>query len=75
MVEQTVIALARRQYEVARLASQGYSNKEIAQSLGVSVHTVRNTMRVVFEKVQVCNRVALANAFAGQRVVCNGDGR
>jgi DNA-binding CsgD family transcriptional regulator len=66
--QQSVVVLAPRQYEVARLASQGLTNKDIACVLGVSAHTVRNTMRVVFEKLQVENRVGVANAFAAGRV-------
>lgn len=68
MVEEPVFVLPHRQFAVARLAARGLSNKEIANVLGISVHTVRNTLHAVFEKVQVDNRVSLANAFAARRV-------
>jgi len=75
VVETSVVVLPPRQFAVARLAAQGLSNKEIASTLGISVHTVRNTMHAVFEKVQVDNRVSLANAVAAGRVQSAGTPR
>ena len=68
MAETETVGLAPRQYAVAQLAASGLRNKEIAAALGVSLHTVRNTMSVVFARLGVENRVGLANAFVLGRV-------
>ena len=54
-----VSTLARREMEVAELASQGKSNKQIAEQLNLSEHTVKNYLFRVFEKLGVSNRSEL----------------
>jgi DNA-binding CsgD family transcriptional regulator len=52
--------LTRREREVARLACQGHSNKEIAQNACLSLQTVKKHLHSVFRKLQVPSRSRLA---------------
>jgi DNA-binding NarL/FixJ family response regulator len=52
-------ALTRRQFEVARAAASGLSNKELATQLGVSEGTIKNHLHAVYERLQVDGRLAL----------------
>jgi two-component system nitrate/nitrite response regulator NarL len=51
--------LTRRQFEVARAAASGLSNKELATRLGVSEGTIKNHLHAVYERLQVDGRLAL----------------
>jgi len=53
--------LSTRQVEVAELAAQGYSNREIASELKMTEQIVKNVLHTVFDKIGVWNRVELAN--------------
>jgi DNA-binding NarL/FixJ family response regulator len=48
-----------REAVVVRLAIEGLSNREIAQELALTEHTVKNYMFRVFDKLGVSNRVEL----------------
>jgi DNA-binding CsgD family transcriptional regulator len=52
--------LTPREREVARLAARGLGDKEIAQQLFLSPHTVKGYMKACYRKLGVNNRVALA---------------
>ncbi|MDQ3897148.1 MAG: LuxR C-terminal-related transcriptional regulator, partial [Actinomycetota bacterium] len=52
--------LSEREREVARLAAEGLSNKEIAAQLHLSVRTVESHIRHVLTKVGLANRTQLA---------------
>ncbi|MGD3109768.1 LuxR C-terminal-related transcriptional regulator [Streptomyces sp. YGL11-2] len=52
--------LTRAETVVARLVAEGMTNKEIADLLVLSVHTVGTHVRSSFTKLNVTNRVALA---------------
>lgn len=52
--------LSPREQEVARQASMGHSNPDIADSLGISERTVRAHLSAIFEKLQVSDRLMLA---------------
>ncbi|MDJ1130561.1 LuxR C-terminal-related transcriptional regulator [Streptomyces iconiensis] len=52
--------LTRAETSVARLVAEGLTNKEIADLLVLSVHTVGTHVRSSFSKLDVTNRVALA---------------
>lgn len=52
--------LTRREESVVRLVLQGMVNREIAEKLGLSEHTVKNYLFRIFDKVGVSNRVELA---------------
>jgi len=53
------IRLTKRQTEVIALVADGLTNREIAQQLGLSTHTVRNYLFRIFDKIGVSNRVLL----------------
>lgn len=52
--------LSAREHQVARLASDGMRDKDIARRLDIAVSTVRTHLDHAFEKLAVRNRVALA---------------
>jgi DNA-binding CsgD family transcriptional regulator len=52
-------ALTPRETEIARLITQGLSNKEICQILGISHGTVKNHVFAIFRKVGVQSRFEL----------------
>jgi two-component system nitrate/nitrite response regulator NarL len=55
--------LSRREVQVAEHAVQGESNKQIADRLRLSEHTVKNYLVHVFEKLGVSNRMELLLLF------------
>jgi len=55
--------LTQRERDIARLAAQGLTNKEIAAQLFLSEGTVRNHLAVVMEKLGVTNRTQLSLAY------------
>ncbi|HLI63490.1 MAG TPA: response regulator transcription factor [Terriglobales bacterium] len=51
--------LTAREETVVRLVAQGMGNREIAQQMGVSVHTIKSHLFHIFEKLGFSNRVEL----------------
>jgi DNA-binding NarL/FixJ family response regulator len=51
--------LTRREEDVVSLLTDGMKNREIAGSLGVTEHTVRNYLSRIFEKLGISSRVEL----------------
>ena len=58
--------LSPRELEIARLASNGLSNKQIALVLEISHHTVSTHIRRTFDKLGLHNRARLAAFVAVQ---------
>lgn len=48
--------LSAREEEVLVLLSRGYSNKEIAQRLGLSIETIAGYLKIVYKKLRVRSR-------------------
>jgi DNA-binding NarL/FixJ family response regulator len=48
--------LSHRELEVLQALGQGLTYKQIADHLNVSIHTVRNYIRRVYEKLHVRSR-------------------
>jgi DNA-binding CsgD family transcriptional regulator/predicted negative regulator of RcsB-dependent stress response len=60
-------ALTPRERQVASLAAQGLSNREIAEALVVTVKTVEWHLRHSFEKLEVSSRGKLRELFADEQ--------
>ena len=51
--------LSKRELEVVRCLAEGLTNREIAQRLGLSQHTIKNYLFRVFDKLGVSSRLEL----------------
>ena len=51
--------LSKREMEIVRCVAQGMTNREIAEDLGLSPHTIKNCLFRVFDKLGVSSRVEL----------------
>jgi two-component system, NarL family, nitrate/nitrite response regulator NarL len=49
--------LSKREQDVVRCIAEGFSNREIANSLGLTEHTVKNYVFRIFDKLGVSSRV------------------
>jgi DNA-binding CsgD family transcriptional regulator len=68
-------ALTEAESAVANLAAHGCTNREIADKLYISPHTVHTHLRHVFEKLGVNSRVHLTRLVAGRSLQPPGDPR
>ena len=55
-LESKLAKLTEREVEILELLASGSSNKEIAEDLGISFHTVVTHIRHIFEKLEVRSR-------------------
>ena len=62
------IRLSAREEETLVLLSKGYSNKEIADRLSVSIETVRSHLRHAYEKLHVRSRAEAVGRYMASRV-------
>jgi DNA-binding NarL/FixJ family response regulator len=51
--------LSKREVEVVRCLAEGLTNREIAQRIGLSQHTIKNYLFRIFDKLGVSNRIEL----------------
>lgn len=58
-------SLSPREGEIARLVAAGKTNREIASTLFISEHTVRNQLVHIFGKLGISRRTELAGLVAG----------
>ena len=58
-ISKGVQSLTPREREVAHLVSDGMSNSEVAKRLELSIHTVKNYLFSVFDKIGVSSRAEL----------------
>ena len=58
-LKRSIGALTRREQEVVRLVAEGMKNREIAEALRITEHTVSNYLYRIFEKLGVSSRVEL----------------
>jgi DNA-binding NarL/FixJ family response regulator len=63
--------LTGREEDVVRLVADGMRNRDIAQQLGVTEHSVRNYLYRIFEKLGVSTRVELILYVLSQRSPAN----
>ena len=53
--------LSPREYELVRFVLKGYSNRNIAEAVGISPNTVKTHMSNVFTKLEVSSKEGLIN--------------
>lgn len=58
--------LSKREHEIITHLAKGYQYKEIADMLGISVLTVRNHLRNIYEKLHVRSRTEAVVKFLGK---------
>lgn len=56
--------LSPREHEIARMVGKGYTNKQIAGVLDISLYTVSAHMRRIFSKLGVGSRAAMVAALS-----------
>ena len=61
-----VDSLTASERRIAEYASQGLTNREIAQTLFVTARTVEGHLTSVFRKLQLVSRDQLAGALTGE---------
>src|ERR1700721_2859014 len=59
--------LSKREAQVVRCLAEGLTNREIAQRMGLSQHTIKNYLFRIFDKLGVSNRVELLFMTLSQR--------
>jgi DNA-binding NarL/FixJ family response regulator len=52
--------MTKREKQVIELIAEGYTNKEIAQKLNLSTHTVKSHVHNILEKLSLNTRVQIA---------------
>src|SRR5690348_12676402 len=60
--------LTPREFELAQLVAEGFTNRQIADRLILSRQTVKNHIRAAFRKLQVSNRVELSIRLSAKRI-------
>ena len=65
--------LTQRETEVTQLVAEGRTNKEIAEKLQLSEHTVKNYIFRIFDKTGVSSRVALTVYALSQQATGHGE--
>ncbi|MFZ2174671.1 MAG: LuxR C-terminal-related transcriptional regulator [Rhodococcus sp. (in: high G+C Gram-positive bacteria)] len=58
-------SLSTREYDVAGLVAAGFSDREIAEELTLSLHTVRQHVKNIYNKLGICSRVHLTRMYHG----------
>ena len=59
--------LAKREEEVAHLVTEGLTNREVAERMGISEHTVSNYLFRIYDKLGLSSRVELVLYLLNQR--------
>lgn len=59
-VNDLLVNLTRREYEIAMLIGRGESNKRIAQQLAITEWTVKAHLTEIFRKLHISDRIKLA---------------
>ena len=58
--------LTPREHEVLALLAKGYLYKQIGDELGISINTLRNRLRAIYEKLHVHSRTEATVKFLGR---------
>ncbi|MGA4644264.1 response regulator [Limisphaera sp. 4302-co] len=62
------VRLSAREEEILLLLSRGFTNKEIADQLGVSIETVRSHLKHIYEKLHVRSRAEAVARYMTARI-------
>jgi DNA-binding NarL/FixJ family response regulator len=62
------VLLSKREHEIVSKVAEGMKNREIAELLGVSEHTIKNHLFRVFERLGISSRAELILYLHGQRL-------
>ena len=62
----SALALTRREMEILGLLAESCTNETIATRLGISIHTVKNHVHNILDKLQVDNRASAAELASRQ---------
>jgi DNA-binding CsgD family transcriptional regulator len=65
-------ALSAREQEVLGRLSRGSTNSDIAETLGISLFTVKNHLKRIFRKIGVTNRTQAAARYSEALARCPG---
>jgi two-component system, NarL family, nitrate/nitrite response regulator NarL len=68
-----ILSLTAREKEVMSLIVTGLLNKEIADTLGIRIQTVCNTLHIIYIKLNVKNRVEAVNQFRNLHPATTGN--
>jgi two-component system, NarL family, nitrate/nitrite response regulator NarL len=66
---QQASALTARQLQVISLVVSGFSNKDLAQALGITEHTAKNHLTNIYGKLGAANRLELVLVAIHQRLI------
>ncbi|PPD57834.1 response regulator transcription factor [Dehalogenimonas etheniformans] len=70
--QELISVLSRREMEIAKLVSQGATNKELAKTLFITENTVKMHIRNILHKLEIKNRQQLAVLAAFQSLPKSG---
>jgi len=59
---------SEREHRVIQLVAQGLKNREVAREIGTTEHVVKNYLRVIYDKLGLCNRVELALWYEARQI-------
>jgi two-component system, NarL family, nitrate/nitrite response regulator NarL len=60
ITDNSLTILTERECQIARLVSEGLSNKEIARVLNITDGTIKVHLHNIFQKLEISNRTLLA---------------
>lgn len=66
------VSLTAREEETLVLLTKGYSNKEIADRLGLSIETVRSHLKHIYKKMHVQSRAGAVARYMSGKPIENG---
>ncbi|MCL2595198.1 MAG: response regulator transcription factor [Promicromonosporaceae bacterium] len=69
MADDELDRLSRREQEVMRLIARGYSYREVASELFISIKTVETHVSAVLRKLQISNRYELTRWAAARQMI------
>lgn len=67
-IQYEIKGLSNREQEVLQLIVQGFNNKQIANSLYISEHTVKNHITNIFQKLGISDRAGVIAYFYKQKI-------